>query len=381
MKNENLNSSRIVWADVIRLLAILMVICAHSADPFNVSPQARLNPDFNFWGNLYGSLLRPCVPLFVMLTGMLILPVRTTTGAFYRKRLSRILWPFLIASVAYNLFPALTGSLGLDASVVGKVFPYAGEHPSQSWADSLQQVMMIPLTFGTYTTHLWYIYMLIGLYLYLPVLSAWLQQASERTLRLFLLLWGVTLLVPYLTQYVTPDLWGTCAWNPYSMLYYFAGFNGYLVAGYYLRHYNRLSGRTTAWLAPLLFAAGYAITYAGFGHTSQQPDITEEELEFFFLYCSPQVAMMTLGLFMALQRVSVGSEKLRRLLANLTRCGLGIYLIHYVLVGLGYTLVDRLQVPVSLRIPVTAVLVLLTAWGIVSVVYRHAPRLARIIFG
>lgn len=79
---------------------------------------------------------------------------------------------------------------------------------------------MIPLNFSMYTTHLWYIYMLIGLYLYLPILSAWLQQASEKSLRLFLLLWGVTLLVPYLTQYATPNLWGTCAWNPYGMLYY-----------------------------------------------------------------------------------------------------------------------------------------------------------------
>lgn len=52
--------------------------------------------------------------------------------------------------------------------------------------------------------------------------------------------------MPYLTQYATPNLWGTCAWNPYGMLYYFAGFNGYLVAGYYLRHYNRLSGRARA---------------------------------------------------------------------------------------------------------------------------------------
>lgn len=180
IKNENL-SSRIVWADVVRLLAIFMVICAHCADPFNVSPQARLNPNFNFWGTIYGSLLRPCVPLFVMLTGMLILPVRMTTGAFYKKRLTRILWPFLIASVAYNLFPALTGAAGLDASVISKVFPYAGDHPSQSWADSLQQILMIPLNFSMYTTHLWYIYMLIGLYLYLPILSAWLQQASEKS--------------------------------------------------------------------------------------------------------------------------------------------------------------------------------------------------------
>ena len=64
---------RIVWVDVLRFLAIFMVICIHCADPFNVSPEARSNPEFNFWGSIYGSFLRPCVPLFVMITGLLLL--------------------------------------------------------------------------------------------------------------------------------------------------------------------------------------------------------------------------------------------------------------------------------------------------------------------
>ena len=67
MKNVN----HIVWADLIRVIAILMVICIHCSDPFNVSPEARLNPEYNLWGSIYGAFLRPCVPLFVMLTGML----------------------------------------------------------------------------------------------------------------------------------------------------------------------------------------------------------------------------------------------------------------------------------------------------------------------
>ena len=68
MKNVN----HIVWADLIRVIAILMVICIHCSDPFNVSPEARLNPEYNLWGSIYGAFLRPCVPLFVMLTGMLL---------------------------------------------------------------------------------------------------------------------------------------------------------------------------------------------------------------------------------------------------------------------------------------------------------------------
>lgn len=44
MNNDNLNSTvpkRIVWADLLRFVAIMMVICIHCSDPFNVSPEAR----------------------------------------------------------------------------------------------------------------------------------------------------------------------------------------------------------------------------------------------------------------------------------------------------------------------------------------------------
>lgn len=53
MKNVN----HIVWADLIRVIAILMVICIHCSDPFNVSPEARLNPEYNLWGEYLWSFL------------------------------------------------------------------------------------------------------------------------------------------------------------------------------------------------------------------------------------------------------------------------------------------------------------------------------------
>lgn len=137
-------SNRIVWADLLRLVAIFMVICIHCSDPFNVSPGARSNPDYNFWGSLYGAFLRPCVPLFVMLTGMLLLPVQQDTGLFYRKRMLRIIVPFLIWSVVYNLFPCLTGLAGGDSSVLSRMFAYAGENPSQWWESCWRNICMIP---------------------------------------------------------------------------------------------------------------------------------------------------------------------------------------------------------------------------------------------
>lgn len=40
-------SNLIVWADLLRLIAIVMVISIHCSDPFNVSPEARSNPEYN----------------------------------------------------------------------------------------------------------------------------------------------------------------------------------------------------------------------------------------------------------------------------------------------------------------------------------------------
>lgn len=97
----------IVWLDVVRFAAMFTVVCCHCADPFNFyagDPTADLE-SIKFWGAAWGAALRPCVPLFVMITGALLLPVKDQAGPFYRKRISRVLWPFLIWSVLYNLFP------------------------------------------------------------------------------------------------------------------------------------------------------------------------------------------------------------------------------------------------------------------------------------
>ena len=61
-KQSSTQASRIVWLDVLRLIAIFMVICIHCSDPFNVSPEARSNPEFNsgvvFMG-LFSDLVSP----------------------------------------------------------------------------------------------------------------------------------------------------------------------------------------------------------------------------------------------------------------------------------------------------------------------------------
>lgn len=223
-----------MWLDIVRLAAMFMVVCCHCTDPFNFYPGTSPEiGEIKFWGAAYGALLRPCVPLFVMITGALLLPVRESSGTFYKKRITRVFFPFLIWSVLYNLFPWVTGLLGVEPRVILDFFPYSGEDVMrQSLEVSLGYIAGIPFNFSILAVHMWYIYLLIGLYLYLPVFSAWIAQASERAKLWFLALWGVTLLLPYYNEFVSEYLWGSCSWNSFGMLYYFAGFNGYLLLGH-----------------------------------------------------------------------------------------------------------------------------------------------------
>lgn len=381
MNLSNQKNQHIVWLDVVRFIAMFTVVCCHCTDPFNFYPGTAPNiGEIKLWGAIYGSVLRPCVPLFVMITGALLLPVRGDASTFYKKRIPRVFYPFLIWSVLYNLFPWITGLLGLNPQIILDFFPYAGEEVmQQSFSVSLEYILMIPFNFSILAVHMWYIYLLIGLYLYLPVFSAWVEKASERAKLMFLLAWGVTLLLPYYYQFVSNYLWGTCSWNSFGMLYAFAGFNGYLLLGHYLKNLEWSLKKTLAIGIPM-FAVGYAVTFLGFRHITALPEYTDEMLELFFTYCSLNVEMMTIPVFMLAKKVKVNSERMKKALANLTVCGFGIYMIHYFFTGPSVVLMRAINMPIGLQIPVAAILAFAVSWGLVWLIYR-AGKVAKYIVG
>lgn len=381
MNLSNQKNQHIVWLDVVRFIAMFTVVCCHCTDPFNFYPGTAPNiGEIKLWGAIYGSVLRPCVPLFVMITGALLLPVRGDASTFYKKRIPRVFYPFLIWSVLYNLFPWITGLLGLNPQIILDFFPYAGEEVMrQSFSVSLEYILMIPFNFSILAVHMWYIYLLIGLYLYLPVFSAWVEKASERAKLMFLLAWGVTLLLPYYYQFVSNYLWGTCSWNSFGMLYAFAGFNGYLLLGHYLKNLE-WSLKKTLTIGIPMFAVGYAVTFLGFRHITALPEYTDEMLELFFTYCSLNVVMMTIPVFMLAKKVKVNSERMKKALANLTVCGFGIYMIHYFFTGPSVVLMRAIDMPIGLQIPVAAILAFAVSWGLVWLICRTG-KVAKYIVG
>ena len=161
-----------------------------------------------FWVDLYNSVCRSAVPLFVMLTGYFLLPVKDEPAQFFRKRFTRVVIPFIFWCIAYSCYQFFRGQA--------------------DFATACMNILKIPVNFGTQVGHLWYVYMLMGLYLFAPIISPWLKTASRKSIELYLGIWAFTLCVPYI-HLVFPDILGECFWNGTPMLYYFSGLLGYMV--------------------------------------------------------------------------------------------------------------------------------------------------------
>lgn len=371
------DNKSIIWLDFVKFIAIFMMIAVHCTD--NVTPTERSEAWYNLWGSFYGSFMRPAIPLFVMVTGALLLPVKENISTFYTKRLTRLVIPFIVWSVLYNLFPWITGLLGLSPTIINDFFAWA--EPDQSFSGALHNILMIPFNFSMLAVQMWYVYLLIGLYLYMPFFSAWVKQASVKEQKIFLTLWFISLFIPYLREYLTKDLWGTCSWNEFGLLYYFAGFNGYLLLGYYIKNNDiNFSWGKLAVIGIPSFIIGYCITFLGFKSITAIPGQPAELVELFFTYCSPNVLLMTLPIFLVIKKNHFKSVTIRRFAINISTCTLGIWMSHYLFLGPCYMLVEFLPLHTMLKMIVCTILLLSITWGFVYVI-RKSGKIGKWIMG
>ncbi len=367
-----LNESFIPWVAVVRAVAIFMVIASHIAD--NVSPAERMTDLYKSWVPYYGSILRPCVPFFVMLTGFLLLPVKEDIATFLRKRLPRVIIPFAIWVFIYNAIPyVITTLMGKPAAEVNYLFAWYDPATISvaTFSDVLINSAKSLLFFNVFTTHLWYIFVIVGLYLYLPIFSAWVQQATMKAKSYLLVIWGISLFLPFLRTYANAHSLGACGWNEFHMLYYFAGFNGYLLLGHMLGQMQPLGWVRTLIISLPLMAVGYAVTVVGFGHSLNIPNATEAQVELFYTYCSPQVVMLTAGMFLLLKQLSgclSCCPCLSKPLQSLSKLSFGIYLSHYIILGPVYHAALTWNMPSAVKMTIASFIALginwLLVWGL-----------------
>ena len=329
--------------DVLRVSACLAVILLHLAATIVMERELFGSIHWHL-SNAIDAATRWCVPVFIMLSGALLLDPRkhTSPREFWTKRMGRLL-PAIIA------WPAI-------------YFAWRAFY----WHEPLSlSTMAHDVAIGRPYVHLYFLFLIAGLYLVTPFLARALSALSLPQLRqLILIMAGLamganlfdflasssfTMFVPYLTYYLAG--W-YCARLPPAR------------PGTSVLTFGIAAGLVTGFTALLVSTSGF-----------------DDRWSFYFYEdFSPTVMVMAVSLFLfTLQgTISPGIESLARTLAPLT---LGVYLAHPIVVELlryGYFL----AVPILLRppyyVPVTFFVTCLLTFGLVALIQR-VPGLRRIV--
>ena len=341
--------------DLIRTAAIVLVILLHaSAESYSgvslMSPQG-----VQIWwaSNVYDSLARVCVPLFVMLSGALLLQPNKADEplkVFFKKRLNRIGIPFLFWGAVYFVWQFYANGKPLTANFI------------------VQGVLTGP------DYQFWFLYLLLGLYIVTPVLRVLIKHADWKILRYLIAVWFVgTAITPLMT------LFGS--YNLNANVFIFTGWLGYFVLGAYLvRVHLKPSFLTLVWMLGLLWTI--------FGTYLVIATLGERFSQFFLNSISFNVIFASAALFLLLAaippiRIENRFPKGNRVLKLISENTLPIFLFHVIVLDvlqrgyIGLTISITKMNPI-VEIPLITAVTLLICLAVI-VPLKRIPYVKRII--
>lgn len=354
MQSLKVKSSASLSADLIRTVAIALIILLHAAGfppdiPAQITPQVMqgwLASDF------YSALGHMGVPLFVILSGCLLLdPSKADEplGTFFKKRFHRIGLPFIFWSIIYFFWNSylrsapLTFDSALDAAFSGAY------------------------------VHLWFMYLLVGLYLVTPLLRILVKYLDWRRFKYLVTLWLVgTVTVPVINV--------LSGYNFNPVIFVFTGWMGYYLLGVFLQ-------KIKVQKSVLVLAAVLGISGAVLCAYLSTAFIGERITPFFHESLSFNIIVASTAVYLLLNSVQISrierNVKLSRMLHWFGQNTLPIYLMHYLILEscmfgfFGFTLNSATFNPI-IAIPLFA-LVTLGLTSVLVFVLKKIPIVKRLI--
>jgi surface polysaccharide O-acyltransferase-like enzyme len=248
-----------------------MVLLYHSlTEPFNASQLTIAQYSVVWWSQTaYDSLAVLGVPLFVMLSGALLLQpskVNEPIRVFLKKRFNRIGLAFVFWSAIYVVWSYYVIHNALTVSSVIQMF----------------------LSGGVYY-QFWFIYLIMGLYLITPVLRIVVAYADKKILRYLIILWFIAVALIPLFHLIT-------GFGVDSSLFLFGGWIGYFILGVYL-----MDVQVKTKTLKRLLVVGIVWTIIG-TWIMAYPFHSLNQYYYFFFPLTANVVMASVTLFMLLSK-------------------------------------------------------------------------------
>lgn len=328
-------SQRNVSFDAIKSIAIILVIMIHTSAPGYVSFGGQWHAAL-----FYEAFSRISVPLFFMVTGALLLPREHSIHSI-AKRMQRVLIPLVAWSLIYLIFNKYY--FGISTS---------------GW---LKHIIRGPIL------HLWFLYTLLGLYIFLPLFSRFYTSASLNEKLWILSAWSIgASIMPAFKGFFGFPLIGI------DMLY-LPIYAGYMLAGAVLHEtLQKFVGKKAAIsLATVVWLFGLLMTI----FLSWWKSIADSKYSMIFMdYNSPTVLISTLGAFAIIYLLPLNRNQsiFSKVPSYIGKQTLGIYLFHMIPLNIIAALVrdNFLSINPWFYFSVVTFLTFITSAVIVSIIQR-----------
>jgi surface polysaccharide O-acyltransferase-like enzyme len=302
--------------------------------------------------NVYDSLVRWTVPMFVMISGFFHLKPNKKGLSFTEemkiiyKKIFRIICVIIFWGIAYNTI-----------NMLAKYF-------IKNESFGLYDLVKIPgiIILGPAYYHLWFLYMLIGLYLLTPIFRCFINNCKQEHIEYILILFFVI---------------GTCfplinnILNNFSIFkgrqIYFpvpelTGYIGYYIAGYYFGHY-KIENKTKFGIY-ILAIISILFTIVG---TALEALYKKEATGTLYGGLLPNTMFITYALFILFEEVKGSlklSERQKRIIVKISKDTFGVYLIHALIIQMLDVIgISTLIVNPIISIPIISIFVYIVSYS------------------
>lgn len=338
----------IQWLDTLRALATIGVVLVHVSSPL-VNMTYGKNMEFWWYGNITDSIVRYAVPLFLMLSGATLLNKEYELMDFYKRRITRVLFPFLFWLIAYFIYRFI---------ITAPKSQPIGFHDIYEWAVNLF------LKEGG-SKHFWYIYMILFIYLFVPFIGKVLRKISHFKIQLILFGW---IIISFLCKTMPINQYSWSGGYGDKLLGYFLH-SGYLILGYYLSKQTFHQPKIRLYTGAIFFLC--AISTAVLVYFQSQ---NAHRLELsYYGYFTPIAILQSTVFFVWIKELEITNKHILGLHSIISNYSYGIYLAHIMVIGIffRYGIFWTMAHPL-LSMPLVTILTLIVSI-VITYVLRKVP--------
>lgn len=281
-------NDKIEWITVLRAFACISVIIIHIFPEYMITHE-YMNVNIGRWfidAVFLQTIIRSAVPCFIMISGVLLLdPKREITYSKIKNYIIKTIIILLVFGFSFCLIENIfnMGTNNIPELIYNSILNLFQE---KTWA------------------HMWYLYMLIGLYIITPILREFVKHIDMKTVRyVLLMLFIITIIIPTVNEFLSLNI---TVFYLYSFRYIFIYMIGYYIV------YTDIIKNKYIYIGGVIGIIGYTITSYLWKVSSQT------------------------NVFMILETILIiklfSNEKIKikngRFINSIAKYSLGIYIVH-----------------------------------------------------